>query len=261
MRPTIWTLVLFAVAGCTTTRAVAPWLRIHEHAPFELIAESGGGAHGHRAWVERKVDGRWVQVANTTAAGFSFASDTRAVVGEVLLTRDGRDLPLACPHTGRIGDGPRAAPGGGLVCVVSRGAFDEGAPEELETVTVTRLNDDGAERGRLHAAAPVKRPAGASPASIDIDTNFVGFLGGELVFAVLVSREHESWASGEWKLADGWALSHDGRWRKIGSMRFQAGSTWRIHSAACWSRALGLAIDPGRYRQDAYARPNWSVCD
>ncbi len=260
--PTIWTIFLFGIAGCTTTRAVTPWLRIHERAPFELMAESGRGPHGHRAWVDRKVDGRWVPVSEADPVGFSFANDTRAVAGNVLLTRDGRTLPLPCPHTGRIGDGSRAAPGGGLVCVVSRGAFDHDiAPEDRETVTVTHLTDDGAERARLRAGVPIKRPAGAPPLSIDIDTSFVGFLGDELVFAVLVIRERESWATEEWKQADAWALTAGGNWRKLGTLHFQVSSAWQLHVAACWASALGLPINAGHYPQDTDSRPRWSSCN
>jgi hypothetical protein len=255
-------LLALGAAGCTMTRALAPWLRIHEHTPFELLAEAGSGPHGHWAWVDRKVGGRWVVVPEADAIGFSFSKNTRVVVGNILLTQDGRTIPLPCPHTGRIGDGLRAAPNGGLVCVTVRGAFENDvAKEELETVSVIRFDDDGIERGRSRVSAPLKRPLDASPLSIDIDTSFVGFLGDELVFAVLNSWEHESWATEEWKHADAWALTIDGHWRKLGPMRFQVGDIWRIHAAACWSAALGLAIDTGRHPQGANGRPHWSSCD
>src|SRR5439155_6677791 len=248
-------LLLATLTGCTTTRALTPWLRIPEHAPFELLAGSGRGPHGHRAWVDRRLDGRWVEVPDADAVGFGFAGGARAVVGDLLLTRDGRTLPLGCPHTGRIGDGPRVGPRGGLVCVVVRGAFEHDvAPEELETVTVIRFDDDGVERARLRVAAPVERPRGAPPLSIDVDTSFVGFLGDELVFAVLTSFEHESWATEEPKRADAFALAGDGRWRKLGSLRFRAGEIWQLHAAACWADELRLPIDAGRHPQNADGR-------
>jgi hypothetical protein len=127
-------------------------------------------------WVERRVDGRWTPVPGADATGFSFANDTRTVIGNLLLTTDGRTWTLLCPRPHRIGDGLRAVPDGGLVCVTTAGPVDrDGAPQNREIVTATFLDDDGAERARLRAGPPIcLRPThtGSQSTSTRVSSDF-----------------------------------------------------------------------------------------
>ena len=237
-------VVALGLSGCTSSRALTPWLRTYAYRPFELIAESGSHARGD-AWVERRIGTRWVTSRDLGVSGFAFAHGERVVLGNQLLTRDGRTVPLACDGRG-IGNGLRVNPRDELLCVEVRTWLDREVPaEQRETARIVRYDIDGGVRGEQVVPLPIPRPADAPPMALSIDTGVVGFVGDSLVFSVLVSREHESWASDVVKEATAHALDASGRWRVLGTMRFRVGDIWMIHSAARWSEALGIRIEPG----------------
>lgn len=233
--------------GCTTSRTLTPWLRTYSRTPFTLFAESGNSSQHGDAWIERRIGGRWIVSRDFPAEGFGFANDTRAVLGNALLTDGGQTMQLACDGRG-IGNGLRATPRGELLCIEVRDFFESDvAPADRETVRVVRYDNAGIVLSERQVPLPIRRPEGAPPLSLSIDTGVVGFLGDQIVFSVLESRQAESWASDEWKRCDAYALSPAGQWHLLGTMRFQAGAIWMIHSAPHWRAALGMPIEAGAY--------------
>ena len=238
-------LVCIGCTSCTATHRLSPWLRVRASAPFTPFAESGQG--GQRPRSERRTGRRWVAVEGDAAADFALTAGSRVVLGADLFTQDGPPTTLACPHTGRIGDGLRASPAGELMCIETS---VEGAPASLQ-VRVTRFDDQGTVRARRTLVLP--QSAGARDGAT---TDFVGFLGDELVVAV---SPLDSVAPDAWHVVTAYALDGNDHARLLGTQRIQTDS-WRIHWAGCWAGALGLPIAAGAYPVDAHGNPRWSAC-
>src|SRR4051812_26491276 len=82
--PRIRSLGMLALAACSGSQQVTPWLRTSVDRPFEIMAESGG-PKAHAA-TERLIGGRWVVVAHQAQAlalsngRAIYATDTALVV-------------------------------------------------------------------------------------------------------------------------------------------------------------------------------------
>lgn len=175
--------MLAALAACTHTRHVTPWLTLSVHEPFELLADSGDPKPTYET--RRRFPSGWQVVARATTA--LRISDDRAIYGTdtyggyVLATAGGTTSAL--PPCDWI---LLARPDREILCVAA--ALELGSarhawqPSEGVPLVVERLRYDGSLIGVAH----VRLPAGAIRR--DAEAMVLGLVGDALLFAVV---EHD----------------------------------------------------------------------
>ena len=126
--------VAMLLAGCTTTRYVTPWLRTTVTAHPTFMAESGSGS-GNELVVQRRVDGKWIEMPGASELAFAFAHGTRVLLKDTVVREDGSSVKLDCPGDIRGTRGP-----------VERGRGNDGARLEFGHQYADRQYDHRAGR-------------------------------------------------------------------------------------------------------------------
>lgn len=233
-------LVSFAL-GCTSTRELTPWLRTSSTTHYErgFIAESGGSGPYTTGSVERLEDGEWVTLSGwDSMAGFGFAGNTRAVVGNTLVPEKGAPLRIPCR------DHLRGAPNDvELYCVVTYTPAEGDLPTDL--VHVERFDRDGSPIDKRVVDPPLRRPPGSSVWE-SYDTTFLGFLAPGLLFSVYHDRADEPLVPGRMGQCEGYLLHPDNHWELRGVLHFDEGSVGDCNSPEAWIAQLGWPLDPGK---------------
>ncbi len=247
------------LAGCTTSRALTPWMRISATTRFDRQGYLVDDGHAYL-----KVRGRWVERRDgEPASGFGFDGGRRAVLGSVVWDEHGPLRGLDCDPKKIF-----ATPDDGeLLCVeVSQPRW---APQQADyapfmlpveapdMVRVTRYDRDGRRLERRALPLPVqvgkREPFGPENAA-----GFLGFRDGGLVFSIEhIDWRHQSFAAEAPIDCDGWLLRSDGSWRRLGTLHTFAGSLWECNFPSPWNARLGMRIAYGRRAQDANGIPRW----
>jgi hypothetical protein len=225
---------VFALTGCTSSKYATPWLRMSSYKPFELMAESGGGARGGWSRVEHVVNGRWEEIPRVGTSALVFDDAKVALIESKLYFENGSSKPIDCPGEVR-GRGDR------IVCMSA-----PYTPAQTPVAVILQTYDARGNGTTRTVPAPSMLVMPRKPIDgPDVDYSMLGFQGDGIVFSVFTTRLTDSFANGARHTADAWLLHPNDSWTRVGTLHFETGELWMLHRAEPWNDQNHLRIDEG----------------